>query len=206
MMRSAIPLILSLGSLAAAINITSPTVNSTVTAAPPSTLYLWNFVSWPPTYVPLAMDVSSSDLSASVKIPCDTNPEWGYQISGINGTNVYIIYAQGEKFSVEAPKDGAACVDPTPVPTASTCPSARRLPFMSRTTSMPTSKTVKPGIVPKTIGWCSDYSNPVTLSEVPTATASVVEVITAAPSQLTDAPRVKTIVTTKTKVVCPCDE
>ncbi|KAF7718883.1 Uncharacterized protein PECH_002632 [Penicillium ucsense] len=243
MMRSAIPLILSLGSLAAAINITSPTVNTTVTAGStldvhwtsvdtdPShfSLYLWNFVSWPPTYVPLAMDVSSSDLSASVKIPCDTNPEWGYQISGINGTNVYIIYAQGEKFSVEAPKK--PCVDATPVPTASTCPSAPASTVYvtvsptastthrhhhhsshvhpapsSSTTSLPISKTVKPGIVPKTIGWCSDYSNPVTLSEVPHPTASVVEVITAAPSQITDAPRVKTIVTTKTKVVCPCDE
>ncbi|KAH1492510.1 hypothetical protein KXX06_002769, partial [Aspergillus fumigatus] len=117
MMRSVIPLVVSLGSLAAAINITSPAANITYAAGSTVTvrwtsvdtdptnfsLYLWNFVSWPPTYVPLALDIPTADLSYSVQIPCDTNPEWGYQISGINGTNVYIIFAQGDKFTVSEP-------------------------------------------------------------------------------------------------------
>ncbi|RHZ62010.1 GPI anchored serine-threonine rich family protein [Aspergillus thermomutatus] len=254
MMRSVIPLIVSLGSLAAAINITSPAANSTYAAGSTVTvewtsvdtdptnfsLYLWNFVSWPPTYVPLAVDIPTSDLSYPVQIPCDTNPEWGYQISGINGTNVYIIYAQGDKFTVSEPVNGTACVDPAPLPTASTCPSAAAstvyvtvsptgsssrlfhhsshvLPAPSpSTTSTSTSKYVKPGIVPKTIGWCSDYSHPVTLDKVPTPTPSVANngngngsdaspVVTAAPGQVTGArgPRVKTITTTVSVAACP---
>ena len=260
MMRSVIPLIVAFGSLASAIQITSPAANSTYAAGstinvewtsvdtdPTNfSLYLWNFVSWPPSYVPLALNVPTSDLSHAVQIPCDTNPEWGYQISAINGTNVYIIYAQGDKFTVANPVEGAACVDSTPSPTASTCPSAaastvyvtvsptgpssrhfhhhsshvhhssRVHPSPSPSTAT-TSPNVKPGIVPKTIGWCSDYSHPVTLDKIPTPTLSVANqgdghdassMITTMPPQVTDAPgpRVKTLTTTITKVVCPaCD-
>ncbi|GIK07172.1 hypothetical protein Aspvir_002828 [Aspergillus viridinutans] len=240
MMRSVIPLIVSLGSLAAAINITSPAANTTYAAGSTVTvkwtsvdtdptnfsLYLWNFVSWPPTYVPLALDIPTADLSHAVQIPCDTNPEWGYRISGINGTNVYIIYAQGDKFTVSEPVDGTDCVDPAPVPTPSTCPSAAastvyvtvsptgsssRLFHPSSHVSSPspsttaTSKSVKPGIVPKTIGWCSDYSHPVTLDKVPTPTPA--PMVTPAPGQDPGArgPRVKTITTTVSVEACPID-
>ncbi|KAL7657247.1 hypothetical protein ACMYSQ_003436 [Aspergillus niger] len=141
-MRSAIPFILSLGSLAAAISITEPTLNSTYAAGStitvnwttvdtdPTTfsLYLWNFVYWPPSYVPLALDIPTSDLSYPVQIPCDTDPEWGYQISGINGTNVYIIYAQSERFFVSDVANATECVDTSvTAPGASatsTCPAA----------------------------------------------------------------------------------
>lgn len=249
MMRSVIPLLVSLCSLATAIEITSPAANSTYAAGSTVTvewtsvdtdptnfsLYLWNFVSWPPSYVPLALNVPTSDLLYSVQIPCDTNPEWGYQISGINGTNVYVIYAQGDKFTVSEPVQGTSCVDSTPVPTTSTCPSAaastvyvtvsptgpssRHFHHSSHvhphpspsTTSTSTSENVKPGIVPKTIGWCSDYSHPVTLDKVPTPTPSAANdedaspVVTAASGQVTDAagPRVKTITSTRTVAVCP---
>lgn len=254
MIRSMIPLILSLGSLVAAIQITSPAANSTYAAGSTITvewtsvdtdpanfsLYLWNFVSWPPSYVPLATDIPTSDLSYSVQIPCDTNPEWGYQISGINGTNVYIIYAQGDKFTVSDPVNGRACVNPAPLPTTSTCsnaavstvyvtvsptgPSSRHLHHSHHsshahpspspsTTSTSTSEYVKPGNVPKTIGWCSDYSHPVTLDHVPTPTLPVSSngngsdgspVVTAVPNQATGA-RVKTLTTTVSVVVCPKD-
>jgi hypothetical protein len=253
MMHTVIPLITALGSLVNAIQITNPVDNSTYAAGSTVTvewtsvdtdptnfsLYLWNFVSWPPSYVALAMDVLTSDLSYSVQIPCDTNPEWGYQISGINGTNVYIIYAQGEKFNVSPPIEIAACVDFAPSLTVSTCPSAAAStvyatvsptgpssrhfhhhsshvnpsPFPSIASTSP---TVKPGIVPKTIGWCSDYSHPVTLATVPTPTSSELvanngdrhdasSTITTAPAQVTDAssPRAKTLTTIITKVVCP---
>ncbi|GFF47057.1 LOW QUALITY PROTEIN: serine/threonine-rich protein adg2 [Aspergillus udagawae] len=236
MMRSVIPLMISLGSLAAAINITSPAANTTYAAGSTVTvkwtsvdtdpinfsLYLWNFVSWPPTYVPLALDIPTADLSHSVQIPCDTNPEWGYQISGINGTNVYIIYAQGDKFTISEPVDGTDCVDPAPEPTPSTCPSAAvstvyvtvsptgsssRLFHPSSHVSSPspsttaTSKSVKPGIVPKTI----DYSHPVTLDKVPTPTPA--PMVTPAPGQDTGARgrRVKTITTTVSIEACPID-
>jgi hypothetical protein len=256
MMRSVIPLIVSLASLVTAIQITSPAANTTYAAGSTITvdwtsvdtdptnfsLYLWNFVSWPPSYVPLATDVLTSDLSHSVQIPCDTNPEWGYQISGINGTNVYIIYAQGDKFTVSKPV--TACVDSGLLPTTSTCPSAATstvyvtvsptspsssffnhhshvnhhthvLPApSSSTTSTLTSAYVKPGIVPKTIGWCSDYSHPVTLDKVPTPTPSVANdsresdispVVTAVPSQITDSPgsRTTTITNTVSVMACP---
>lgn len=247
MMRSVIPLVVSLGSLAAAINITSPAANTTYAAGstvavrwtsvdtdPTNfSLYLWNFVSWPPTYVPLALDIPTADLSYSVQIPCDTNPEWGYQISGINGTNVYIIFAQGDKFTVSEPVE--PCVDPAPVPTPSTCPSAGAstvyvtvsptgsssrlfhpssshvssspLPSTTTTTttSSATSKYVKPGIVPKTIGWCSDYAHPVTLDKVPTPTPA--PIMTPAPGEGSGGrgPRVKTITTTVSVEACPID-
>jgi hypothetical protein len=248
MILSAIPLIFSLGSLVAAIQITSPAANSTYTAGstitikwtsvdtdPPNfSLYLWNFVSWPPSYVPLATNVPTSDLLYSVQIPCATNPEWGYQISAINGTNVYIIYAQGDKFTISDPVDGSACVDPAPLPTTSTCPHAAAStvyvtvsptgPSSSHvhpspspsTTSTSTSEYVKPGNVPKTIGWCSDYSHPVTLGHIPTPTLPVSShgngsddspVVTAAPGHGTGArgPRVKTLTTTVSVVFCPSE-
>jgi hypothetical protein len=249
MMRSVISLLVFLCFQATAIEITSPAANSTLAAGSTVTvewtsvdtdptnfsLYLWNFVSWPPSYVPLALNVPTSDLFYSVQIPCDTNPEWGYQISGINGTNVYIIYAQGDKFAVSESVKGTSCVDTSPFPTTSTCtsaaastvyvtvsptgPSSRHFHHSSHvhlhpspsTTSTFTSENVKPGIVPKTIGWCSDYSHPVTLDKVPTPTPSAANdedaspVVTPAPGEITDAagPRVKTITTTRSVVVCP---
>ncbi|RAH68726.1 uncharacterized protein BO66DRAFT_421327 [Aspergillus aculeatinus CBS 121060] len=277
-MRLSIPaLLVSLTSLASAISITKPGLNATYPAGSTLTvnwtsvdtdpsyfsLYLWNFVSWPPTYVPLALDIPTSDLTHRVQIPCDTDPEWGYQISGINGTNVYIIYAQSEKFTVAPPVQ--PCSDPKPsslpglpspsrTPVAApTCPapatqtvyvtvsptgSSSVLPhhhhtdhhdhhhhhspsnvLPAATPAIPvavvpvvTSKTVKPGIVPKTIGWCSDYAHPVTLSNVPTPTAAVVEVstglttaaVTAAPSAEGGDVVVETVTTTVSVVGEAC--
>jgi hypothetical protein len=255
MIRSLIPLVVSLASLVAAIEITSPAANTTYAAGstvnvewtsvdtdPTNfSLYLWNFVSWPPSYVPLALDVPTSDLSYSVQIPCDTTPDSGYQVSGINGTNVYIIFAQGEKFTVANADDSTACVD-TPAPTTSTCaaastvyvtvsstPSSRPFHHSSHahhsshvhpspspsTTSTLNSGYTKPGIVPKTIGWCSDYSHPVTLDKVPTPTATLSApndtkghnaspVVTAASGQATDAPGVTTLTITNTATVLAC--
>ncbi|EAW07084.1 GPI anchored serine-threonine rich family protein [Aspergillus clavatus NRRL 1] len=247
-MRSFIPLIALIAPLVSAVSITSPALNSTYAAGSTVTvewttvdtdpthlsLYLWNFFSWPPTYVPLATDVPTADQSYSVQIPCDTNPEWGYQISAINGTNVYIIYAQGERFTISKPLDGANCVDPAPIPSPSTCAavstvyvtvsptgssssvlhhsshgfhsshhhlhSTHVLPAPSSTTatsSSSSSRYVKPGIVPKTIGWCSDYAHPVTLDKVPTTTPAVNDDADVPQPWVTSPPRkVKTITTT----------
>ncbi|GKZ31983.1 hypothetical protein AbraIFM66950_000982 [Aspergillus brasiliensis] len=237
-MRFSIPFIISLGSLAAAISITEPAANSTYAAGStitvnwttvdtdPTTfsLYLWNFVYWPPSYVPLAIDIPTSDLSYAVQIPCDTDPEWGYQISGINGTNVYIIYAQSEKFFVSDTANATDCVDanvtaPGGLFPTSTCPAASTvyvtvsptasssalfhhhnhhhdhsthlLPAPPSSTPAPapassSSRSVKPGIVPKTIGWCSDYSHPVTLDKVPTPTVALYETVTVSKASTQD--------------------
>lgn len=262
-MRSVIPLVVSLASLVAAIEITSPAANTTYAAGsivnvewtsvdtdPTNfSLYLWNFVSWPPSYAPLAIDVPTSDLSYSVQIPCDTTPDYGYQISGINGTNLYIIYAQGDKFTVRNSENSTACVN-TPSPATSTCPNAAAStvyvtvsstlssrPFhhsshghhpshvhhsshvhpspSPSTASTLNSRYTKPGIVPKTIGWCSDYSHPVTLDKVPTPTSTLSApnytigsdaspVITAAVGQVTDSPGILTLTITNTATVLAC--
>ncbi|KAL3443589.1 Ser-Thr-rich glycosyl-phosphatidyl-inositol-anchored membrane family-domain-containing protein [Aspergillus insuetus] len=262
-MIKSIPFALLLSSLAAAISITEPSENSTYAAGStvtvkwstvdtdPTTfsLFLWNFVSWPPTYVPLAYDIPTTDESHTVQIPCDTNPEWGYQLSAINGTNVYIIYAQGEKFSISAPTKGSNCVDtdpvpaPFPVPSATTCdattvyitvsPSGSTIPHHSHhhphhshpahapsvsstssatTTAAPSSSSssstsslapstshyTKPGNVPKTIGWCSDYSHPVTLDHPPAPTDAPVP-----PGTIGDDGLVTVVVTATVAVPAP---
>ncbi|KAE8371897.1 Ser-Thr-rich glycosyl-phosphatidyl-inositol-anchored membrane family-domain-containing protein [Aspergillus bertholletiae] len=261
-MRFLLPMAIGLAPLISALSITQPSANSTYAAGSTVTvnwttvdtdpteisLYLWNFVSWPPSYVPLAQHVPTADQSYSVQIPCDTNPEWGYQISAINGTNVYIIYAQGDRFTVSDAVDG--CTDLVPPP-ASTCgPSApvstvyvtvsptgsssrlihhpsshglhsshhhlhstHALPAPSSTVTA-SSKSVKPGIVPKTIGWCSDYSHPVTLDKVPTPTPSSSDagratpsaVVTAAPGEVTGEPKIVTITTTVSVPAAPGDD
>lgn len=203
-------------SMASAIQILAPSANSTHRAGEPAvvqwssvdtdpetfSIYLVNFVNWPPSYVPLALDVPTAAHSASVDIPCDTNPSWGYQINAINGTNVYVIYAQSGKFAVSPALDPAGCVDSgAPATTTTTTPitpscraaspttvfvtvSKTGLPRSdSTTTIIPTSTSsvsstsspdknhphyTKPGIVPKTIGWCSGYESPVTLDHPPT--------------------------------------
>ncbi|PWY66495.1 hypothetical protein BO94DRAFT_540620 [Aspergillus sclerotioniger CBS 115572] len=238
-MHLSTPLVFALASLASAITINQPGLNAsypagstvlvnwtTVDTDPTYfSLYLWNFVYWPPTYVPLAIDIPTADRAYPVQIPCDTTPEWGYQISGINGTNVYIIYAQSEKFTVSDPIN-STCVD-TPAPTtaaASTCgapstvyvtvsPTASssalfhhhhshhhhstpRVPTPSPTTTPSSSRYVKPGIVPKTIGWCSDYSHPVTLDKVPTPTDVPSSVSSVAEATATSDVIVQTVTTT----------
>jgi hypothetical protein len=93
-------------------------------------LYLVNFVDWPPFYTQLAADLPTTAGEFNVTIPCDVNASWGYQMYGstpdvvrsrvketrltrrhsnaINGTNVYVIYAQTSRFRVL----GADCSGP----------------------------------------------------------------------------------------------
>ncbi|KAK4167221.1 Ser-Thr-rich glycosyl-phosphatidyl-inositol-anchored membrane family-domain-containing protein [Cladorrhinum sp. PSN259] len=78
----------------------------------PSTfsLYLVNFVSWPPFYTQLASDISTTDGSFDVTLPCGVDNSWGYQFNAINGTNVYVIHAQTPRFYVSG-----YCVDEKPL-------------------------------------------------------------------------------------------
>ncbi|KNG88543.1 extracellular proline-serine rich protein [Aspergillus nomiae NRRL 13137] len=265
-MRFLLPFAIGFAPLVSALSINKPGANSTYAAGSTVTvnwstvdtdpteisLYLWNFVSWPPSYISLAQNVPTADQSYAVQIPCDTNPEWGYQISAINGTNVYIIYAQGDQFTVSEPVNGTSCADSVPPPPASTCGptsavstvyvtvsptgsssrlihhsshglhsshhlhSTHVLPAPSSTVTA-SSKYVKPGIVPKTIGWCSDYSHPVTLDKsprpppVPAGTndaglSTPSAVVTAAPSEVTGEAKIVTITTTVSVPAAPGDE
>lgn len=167
--------------LVAAIEFTAPSANSTLTKGSDFELtwstvdtdpisfsvYLVDFVTWPPSYVPLKTGIETGHGSAKVRIPCNTDSSYGYQFNAINGTNVYVIYAQSPKFSVA----GKACTDPhEPEPTC-----AKETTTVYVTVSTPLSDTVQSatscsyGTVPDTIGWSSDYSHPVTLTSVPTA-------------------------------------
>ncbi|KAK1980212.1 Ser-Thr-rich glycosyl-phosphatidyl-inositol-anchored membrane family-domain-containing protein, partial [Colletotrichum cereale] len=193
--------------LVSAIEFTSPAVNSTVSKGSsqrltwnsvdtdPSTfsILLVNFVNWPPSYTLLAQNIETSAGAASVEVPCSTDNSNGYQFNAINGTNVFVIYAQTPKFSVS----GGACTDPTPVPPA--MPSACAPPStvtvtvsktlsknstttatggisaaqitasasVSASSSQTTSAPTFHGTCPDTVGWASDYNHPVTLAEPP---------------------------------------
>lgn len=198
-MRMFLSLLGLCATMVSAIQITRPAGNSTLTAGSkaliqwssvdtdPSnfSIYLVNFVNWPPSYVPLALDVPTSDGSYAVQIPCDTQASWGYQINAINGTNVYVIYAQSSKFAVAPALNLAGCVDSTPVPTCAAPAPTTVYVTVSPTgfaknssTPAPTASSspvdhphyTKPGVVPKTIGWNSGYESPVTLDHPPTPT------------------------------------
>lgn len=163
-----------LASVAQAILITSPALNSTVAKGStidltwthvdtdPSTfgLLLVNFVTWPPSYVQLAADVPTAADHASVAIPCDTASSYGFQLNAINGTNVYVIYAQSPRFTVAGPD----CVDPAPTTTPpASCPTVTVTVDGAMADPTEASATV-----PKTIGWHKGYTSPVTIPKVPT--------------------------------------
>ncbi|KAK5651517.1 hypothetical protein OQA88_11971 [Cercophora sp. LCS_1] len=201
--------------LASAIQFTSPAANSTLTKGdsyeltwstvdtdPTSfSVYLVNFVNWPPSYTPLALDLETAAGAAEVKLPCGVDTSYGYQFNAINGTNVYVIYAQTPKFYISGP----SCSDPEPTPEP-ICPSAAAAATVTVTVSTTLSSssfingtasitaggrgpavvthvvTVSQGVCPDTIGWGpSGYGSPVTLSSVPHAPSS--PKITAAPEK-----------------------
>ncbi|KAK4209668.1 extracellular proline-serine rich protein [Rhypophila decipiens] len=180
--------------LVSAIQFTAPELNATISKGEKYTLtwdtvdtdpssfsvFLVNFVDWPPSYTALATDLETAAGSAEVTVPCSTPSSYGFQFNAINGTNVYVIYAQTEKFFV----DGGPCED-APVPSPSTCAPPATVTVTvsttlshslysnhSATTSAPSSlyPTIIPsaGKCPDTIGWGeSGYHNPVTLTSVP---------------------------------------
>jgi Ser-Thr-rich glycosyl-phosphatidyl-inositol-anchored membrane family len=178
--------------LVSAIQFTAPAVNSTIVKGSdydltwstvdtdPTTfsVYLVNFVNWPPSYVQLKTGIETSTRSTKVHIPCDTASTYGFQFNAINGTNLYVIYAQSPKFSV----GGKDCVEPPKPTNATTCAKETTTVYVT-VSSSPLNSTVTPtsaplypttsskcshGTVPNTIGWSSGYSNPVTLTSVPT--------------------------------------
>ncbi|KAK0630220.1 Ser-Thr-rich glycosyl-phosphatidyl-inositol-anchored membrane family-domain-containing protein [Bombardia bombarda] len=133
-------------------------------------VFLVNFVNWPPLYIPLALDLETTAGEAEVTVPCSVDSSWGFQFNAINGTNVYVIYAQTPKFYI----GGGPCKDASSAPT---CAAATVTVTVSKanstgpaTTSAPSGTALPlPGKCPDTIGWgASGYSKPVTLKSVPT--------------------------------------
>lgn len=80
--------------LVAAMDFSSPAANSTVTKGKDFTLswntvdtdptkfsiYLVNFVNWPPFYTPLAYNVETAAGQTKVKVPCSVDNSDGYQL------------------------------------------------------------------------------------------------------------------------------
>lgn len=112
-----------LPSLVQGIAFTSPTSSDVVTKGSDITatwtsvdtdptifsLYVWNFVNWPPYYEALAYGVDTSAGEVTVRIPCHISNGEGWQLTAINDTNVYVLYAQSAEFNVT----GDSCTDPT---------------------------------------------------------------------------------------------
>ncbi|EGZ76751.1 hypothetical protein NEUTE2DRAFT_146499 [Neurospora tetrasperma FGSC 2509] len=174
-------------------------------------VYLVNFVNWPPYYTPLAYNIEPSSGELSVTIPCNIDSSYGWQFNAINGTNVYVIYAQTPKFYIS----GGPCSVDSPFPTgapSSCAPAATVTVTVSTTlsqssfstllyanstgTASPTTlmkpatitKSPIPGKCPDTIGWGpSGYGNPVKLAAVPTGPGDVPAPATTAPPMINGA-------------------
>jgi len=140
-------------------------------------LYLWNFAIFPPYYEPLAFGLNTTSGTVSVRIPCSIPAASGaYQFSAINGTNVYVIYAQTADFSI----DVVPCSEPKTTSSASgtitvtqtlscganlTTTSTYRAPATTTASSHPT------GSLNATIATVTPTSKPTT---VPVSSASIV--------------------------------
>ncbi|KAK7747445.1 hypothetical protein SLS53_001700 [Cytospora paraplurivora] len=81
-------------------------------------LYIWNFEAWPPYYEGLAYGLDTTAGEATVRIPCHIDNGDGWQLTAINHTNVYVLYAQTSEFTIT----GDSCTDPTS--TSSYCPAS----------------------------------------------------------------------------------
>lgn len=93
-MHSAVALLAIFWPLVKAIEFTSPAVNSTLlkgsnvdvtwtsvdTDPRKFSIYLWNFVNFPPYYTLLAEDIDTSLSSYNVRIPCSADSSFGFQL------------------------------------------------------------------------------------------------------------------------------
>lgn len=102
--------------------------------------------------------------------------------NAINGTNVYVIYAQTPKFFIT----GDSCTDPVATTTAPTCAAATvtqtvtvrgnssstattPAAVLSGASATAAASSTFQGTCPSTIGWSGNYSHPVTLTSTPHA-------------------------------------
>lgn len=99
-------------------------------------LYLWNFVDWPPYYEALAYGIDTTAGEVTVRIPCHINNGEGWQLTAINNTNVYVLYAQTSDFNIT----GDSCTDPA---TSSTCYAAASTVYVTQTAGEDMSLTAR---------------------------------------------------------------
>ncbi|KAK4193225.1 Ser-Thr-rich glycosyl-phosphatidyl-inositol-anchored membrane family-domain-containing protein [Podospora australis] len=169
--------IAAIPSLVSAIHFIEPTSNSTLRKGDTYTvkwgsvdtdpglfsLYLVNFVNWPPFYTQLAADVSTESGEYEVTIPCAVDASWGYQFNAINGTNVYVIHAQTPKFYV---RNGFCSGENLDIPS---------IPVVTDTLQQPTCEAVT---VTATATAAAITAEPTCDSEPITVTATVTSTVT----------------------------
>ncbi|KKY37505.1 putative extracellular proline-serine rich protein [Diaporthe ampelina] len=94
------------------------TVNVTWDSVPTDpnkfSLYLWEFVTYPPAYELVAYDVDTEAGSAIFKVPCHIKKSPDWQLTMIQGTNVYVLYAQTARFKIKDSKHTCAATPPHP--------------------------------------------------------------------------------------------
>ncbi|KAJ1535792.1 hypothetical protein HK405_015511 [Cladochytrium tenue] len=174
--------------IVAGLAFTSPPLNATITKGThvpltwstvdtdPDTfsIYLVNFVNWPPFYTPLALDIVTTLGAYEVYIPFYTAYRHPICSNAINGTNVYIIYAQSGKLTV----DGSSCTDPSgaviePTCTATVSNSASTvLVTVSMCTTVPSSASASNGTATMTGSDSTTKSDSATLSSSSWSTKS----------------------------------
>ncbi|KAL1849398.1 hypothetical protein Daus18300_013280 [Diaporthe australafricana] len=72
-------------------------------------LYLWEFAAFPPTYELVAYNVDTETKQATLTIPCHVNSSPNWQFTMVNGTNVYVLYAQTARFGIRG--NNRICID-----------------------------------------------------------------------------------------------
>jgi len=107
-----------------------PTANSTIakgsevtvdwtsvdTDATTFSIFLVNFVEFPPVVMSLVQNVPQDLGTIDVTIPCAIDSGSGWQINFINGTNTYVIYAQSAAFTLTGNCVDATTASATPTP------------------------------------------------------------------------------------------
>ncbi|KAB8233928.1 uncharacterized protein BDW43DRAFT_299891 [Aspergillus alliaceus] len=201
---------ISFAPLAAAITITQSAATSTHAAS----LYLRNFVSWRPSYVPLALNIPTSDQSRLDGPSSSPSPS-----TRTAASTVYVtVIPTGSSSCLFHHSSHGIHSSHHHLPTSH----AHAAP--SRTTTTSSLRSVKSGTVLKINGCCSDYSHPVTLDKVTTPTpampnhgntsrsaahpsTTVPAAITVAPSRVTGADEVvRVTITTTVPVVAAADD
>lgn len=122
---------------------------STVDTDPTTfSIYLSNFVTYPPTLIQLALDIPQEDLSYSVTIPCDVASGSGWRLDFLNGTNEYVIYAQSAVFSLSG-----NCVSPTTSSSVAVPTTVYLNNTLTTTTTATVTQVAKTVTIPNPIIW-----------------------------------------------------
>lgn len=113
--------------------------------------------------------------------------------NAINGTNVYVIYAQTDKFFVT----GDSCTDPTTTAPSCAAPTVTQVVTVRGNSSSAvttpaalvsgaTPTSTFEGYCPQTIGWSGNYSEPVILTSTPHAGRGLAEATALPTASLTE--------------------